>query len=117
MPDIPEGAKQPSDHAAAKAEATDGPIEITFRNEQYVIDPESANDVELFELIGTIRTSPETDAVFLLPSLVRRTIGSDQYDRFLDANRVNGRVSIETLNEFFEALNGAQGNQSASTSS
>lgn len=106
MPEIPEGAKVPTDHQRAKAEAEDKSIAVEFEGERYVISPEVVNDVELLEDLADLE-----EKSYLLPRVTRRMLGSEQWARFKDAARDDaGRVPAEKLEELFDLLNDSMGN-------
>lgn len=106
MPEIPEGAKVPTDRQRAKAEVEDSFVEAEFNGATYRVMPSVFEDAEFLEDIGDLEDNPE-----LLPRVTRRMLGVDQWKAFKDANRVDGVVSTQALGELFDALNEALGNR------
>jgi hypothetical protein len=78
------------------------PIRFTFDKIQYTIDPENADNLELLEFIE--------DEKYI--SAIRGYLGADQWAKFKEANRADGRVSSERfepfLNAAMKAISGAK---------
>lgn len=91
----------------AKAEARGDNIKVHFSGVDYTISREVADDVELYERLedGNYVTG------------VRTMLGSEQWQAFKDAHRVDGRVPMKALNEFLDAAMSAVGNAGASSGS
>ena len=94
MPEIPEGAKRPSDHAA-KAEATGATIVVEFGGLTYEIDRDNADNLELMEFIEEGQYIKATKGY----------IGADQWAKFKDAHRdEKGRVRSADFEPFLQAV-------------
>lgn len=107
MSNTPKTGETKAAKAAAKAEALDQDISLSFHDRHYVIPRANADDVELFEAIE--------DEHYI--TAVRGFLGREQWGDFKDAHRVDGRVPMSALEEFLNALLEAVGNRSASPSS
>lgn len=112
-------ARKPSASQAQKAEASTEPSEILVPLDgvDYELDPDVFNDVEILELLGEIQSNEQ---VYLLPSVMKRMLGDEQFSQWKDAHRLpTGRVPLEPmmsfLDQLFEVL--ASGNYFASPSS
>lgn len=107
---IPATAKQPQDRQA-KAEAKREDIIVEHNGDEYTIDREAANNVEILELIE--------DEKYI--SALRAYLGSEQWGRWKDANRDDaGRVPQSAFEEFLNAAMssiGGEGNSAASSGS
>ena len=104
---VPKTAKKPADHAA-KAEAKGEDIRFDFDGVEYVIPRETADNVELFELI-------EDGKNF---AVARMFVGKEQWSAFKDRVRLpDGRVPGEPTDRFLNAIMAALGNLKASSSS
>jgi len=94
MPDIPEGAKLPTDHAP-KAEARDQFIEVEHNGATYRIDRENADNLELMEFTE--------DGKYI--SAIRGYLGPDQWSKWKDANRDDkGRVRSADFESFLQSV-------------
>jgi hypothetical protein len=117
MPDIPEGAKKPQDHAA-KAEALDQSVAIEHNGQRYEIDRDALDDVETLNLIGKMQVMAERQQGLMIPVVVERILGEQQYAMFLRSNRgQNGRVPTAPLFELWNEIDTAAGKLSASSGS
>lgn len=107
MPGVPEGAKKPADHKAAKAEAESKPIEFDFDGEHYVIDRDNADNLELAEFV-------EEDKYILA---IRGYIGRDQWAAWKNSHRDDaGRVRSDQFEPFLDAVMEAIGGNSEASS-
>ena len=119
MPDVPKSAKQPQDHkdksAAQQDEATESNPVIEFNGESYEVLTKRVNTVGFMNMVK----QAENGAFYLLPDLVQKMIGDEAWARFMEANYDPDLddVSGDTLEEFFDAMNEASGNQPASSGS
>lgn len=103
---VPKTAKKPQDHAKAEAEGED--IRFDFDGVEYVIPRETADNVELFELI-------EDGKNF---AVARTFVGIKQWSAFKDSVRLpDGRVPGEPVDRFLGTIMEALGNLKASSSS
>jgi len=102
---VPETAKKPQDHKAAKAEAKGEDIAFDHDGVTYTIERDVADDVEILELIGDMTTNP-----ILLPKVVRTMLGLVQWAAFKDSHRnAKGRIPSDELRRLFEAIDDAAG--------
>lgn len=110
MPTIPDGAKEPQDHAV-KAEARGQHVEFDYDGQHYRIDRENANNIELLEFV-------EDD---LYTKALRGYLGADQWSKWKNSVRdEQGRVPSEKFEPFLHAVMdaiGGKGNSSASSGS
>jgi hypothetical protein len=111
MPEIPEGAKVPTDHQP-KAEARGDVITVEHNGTTYHIDRENADNLELMEFTE--------DGKYI--SAIRGYLGVDQWSAWKEANRdEKGRVrsaDFESfLNAVMRAIGGESGNSSGSATS
>lgn len=111
MPDVPEGAKIPQDHAA-KTEARSQFIEFDYDERHYKVDRENANNIELFEFVEDEQYT----------KALRGFLGLDQWKQWKDSVRDSkGRVPSEQFEPFLQAvmdaIGGSKGNSSASPGS
>lgn len=91
----------------AKAEAKGKDISVPFEGVTYVITRENADDVEIYERVE--------DGNYI--TAVRGFLGAEQWEKFKDAHRVDGRVSMTAFNAFLDAAMDAVGNRNASPDS
>lgn len=114
MPNTPPSAKKPQDRLpskAARAEAEGRPVHVDFNGSTYTIDREHVDDVELMEKIAEMAEG----ASYLLPVVVHKMLGDEQWSAFKDANRNDaGRVPSSALESLFDALNSSLGESRAS---
>jgi hypothetical protein len=112
-------ARKPRTAPAQKAEAAAEPttLIVPLDGVDYHLDPDVFNDVEILELLGEIQSNEQ---VYLLPSVMKRMLGDEQFGSWKDAHRLpTGRVPLEPmmsfLDQLFEVL--SSGNYFASPSS
>src|SRR4051794_41085285 len=99
MPEIPEGAKKPADHAA-KAEARGESVVVEHNGATYHVDRENADNLELMEFTE--------DQKYI--SAIRGYLGVDQWSAWKDANRdEKGRVRSADFESFLQAVMDAIG--------
>lgn len=107
MPAIPQGAKKPADHKAAKAEALGEPVVFEYEGTRYEIDRENADNLELMEF--------GEDGKYI--SAIRGYIGADQWSKWKDAHRdEKGRVKADLFEPFLDAVMEAIGGNSEASS-
>ena len=110
MPEIPEGAKKPTDRQP-KAEARGDVITVEHKGATYEIDRDNADNLELMEFIEDEQYIKAT----------RGYLGADQWAKWKDANRdEKGRVRSADFESFLNTVMsaiGGQGNSSGSASS
>src|SRR5437879_6247394 len=99
MPEIPEGAKKPTDHAP-KAEARADVITVEHNGATYQIDRENADNIELMEFVE--------DQKYI--SAIRGYLGLDQWSAWKEANRdEKGQVRSADFESFLQAVMDAIG--------
>ena len=111
MPDIPEGAKKPTDRQP-KAEAHGDVITVEHNGATYEIDRDNADNLELMEFVE--------DGNYI--SAIRGYLGKDQWAKWKDAQRdEKGRVRSADFESFLQsvmdAIGGNAGNSSGSATS
>lgn len=117
MPAIPAGARKPQDHAA-KAEALAESVTLEHNGKKYEISAGSFDDVETIGLIGKMQLLPEGQQGLMIPAVVERILGPQQYALFLRSNRgEDGRVPMAPLLEVWNQMDSAAGKLSASSGS
>lgn len=78
-----------------KMRALGGKQTFKFNEEEYTVDGQALDDVEVFEMF-------EEDKFM---SAVKKILGAEEFNRFKDNNRnENGRVPMEVFGEFVEAM-------------
>jgi hypothetical protein len=111
---IPKNAKKPTDHKpkqSAKDEAKGKDIVFEHDGITYTIAAEAVDDAELTEQIADMQAGESQ----LLPLIVRRLLGVEQWKAFKDAARDKaGRIPHARLSDLFEAMDDAVGNSSGS---
>jgi hypothetical protein len=115
MPQIPPGAKMPTDRQPRKNEANPDEakdVPVAFGDHEYVIPAAAFDDIEIVEQLE--------DENHILA--VRQILGKDQWNRWKanERNPETGRVPATRAKEFLEVLFeslGALGNSHASPSS
>ena len=106
MPEIPEGAKVPTDRQP-KAEARAEVIVVEHNGETYRIDRDNADNLELMEFTE--------DGQYI--KAIRGYLGLDQWSKWKDANRDDkGRVRSADFESFLNAVMGAIGGESGNSS-
>ena len=101
---------QPQDHKPKSTlkVATLDRIEVQFKGETYLITRDRMDNLEIFELVE------DEKAI----SAVREFLGPEQWGRYKESNRVDGRVSLTDFNDFLNQIMAAiGGNSSASAGS
>lgn len=94
MPNVPKGAKQPTDRQA-KTEAKAGPIRFAYDGVSYEVDRENADNLELLEYV-------EEEKYILA---IRGYLGKDQWAKWKDSHRDEaGRVKQEHFEPFLNAV-------------
>ncbi|KQY58313.1 hypothetical protein ASD11_01205 [Aeromicrobium sp. Root495] len=105
---------------AAKNEATPSSrkdLVVPLDGVDYVLDEDVFDDVEILEMLGEIQNN---DALHMLPGLMKRMLGEDQWRGWKEAHRLeSGRVPTEPMSEFLSEIFAAlsSGNYSASPTS
>lgn len=101
--------KQPQDHLPARKDAKREKLTFFFRDWEYTITREAAENVELMELVE--------DQLYI--RAIRGFLGTDQWKQFKDSQRdTDGRVPLEVFQEFMEKIiEVIGGNSSASANS
>lgn len=100
-------APQPRKTNTVKAAALDS-LTVEFNGQTYDITRSRMDNLEIFELVE------DNKAI----SASREFLGPEQWSRFKEKNRVDGRVSMTTFNEFLDSIMKAVGgNSSASAGS
>lgn len=96
---VPAGAKKPQDRQA-KAEAKGEDLVVVHNGDEYTIDRDAADNVEVLELIE--------DEKYI--SAIRAYVGPEQWVRWKEANRDDaGRVPRAAFEEFLDLAMGAIG--------
>jgi len=99
MPNVPKGAKQPTDRQA-KAEAKGQFIDVHYSGAIYRIDRENADNLELAEFM-------EEEKYILA---IRGYLGLDQWKKWKDSCRDDaGRVKSDHFEPFLNAILAAVG--------
>ena len=77
---------------------------VDFEGDQYFIDKEAVNDLDVMEYLAEIQADPEQNSAMMI-LVIRKIIGKEQWDKFKESQRTDsGRVSGDNLEAFINKI-------------
>lgn len=104
MPEIPADAKKPQDKKPKTVEVD--VHTVTVNDQEWTVEAAALDD---FELLDELRELEAEENGTVLPSILKRLLGKEQYRRAMQAARdpESGRVTVEAGANFVQEIMGA----------